>query len=74
MKGRIKIPAIDRQMFVKGYTISSLAEKAGVSVLTASGVLLGKKRPTPQTSQLLAAALDMDVIDFRVAIYDAKSA
>lgn len=72
MKGKIKIRKIERQMFIKGFTVVSLAEKTGLSKLTISEVLFGKRRPSPETSELIAEALDMEVTDFRAAIYDAQ--
>lgn len=72
MEGKIKVRKIERQMYIKGYTVASLAEKTGLSKLTIGEVLSCKRRPSPTTSELIASALDMEVTDFRAAIYDAK--
>ena len=72
MEGKTRIKEIERQMFILGFTAASLAETTGVSKLTISNILLGKQLPLPETSELLAKALKMKVVDFRAAIYDAQ--
>lgn len=72
MKEKVRIKKVERQMFLKGYTASSLAERTGLSKVTISNILLGKQLPSPESSQLIAVALDMEVTDFRAAIYDAQ--
>ena len=72
MEGKTRIKEIERQMFIKGFSAASLAEKTGVSKLTISNILLGKQLPLPETSELLARTLGMKVTDFRAAIYDAQ--
>lgn len=72
MEGRIRIRKVERQMFIKGFTATSLAERTGLSKVTISSILLGKRLPSPESSELIADALDMEITDFRAAVYDAQ--
>ena len=67
-----KVQVIDRQMFVKGYTLESLVKKTGLSRMTVIKVLSARCRPSQTTSKLLAEALESDEADLRAAIYDAQ--
>lgn len=67
-----KVQVIDRQMFVKGYTLESLVKKTGLSRMTVIKVLYARCRPSQTTSKLLAEALEIDEADLRAAIYDAQ--
>lgn len=67
-----KVQVIDRQMFVKGFTLESLVKKTGLSRMTVIKVLYARCRPSQTTSKLLAEALEIDEADLRAAIYDAQ--
>lgn len=72
MERKSKVQVIDRQMFVLGYNIESLAKKTGLSRMTVIKVLYARCRPSQTTSKLLAEALNLDAADLRAAIYDAQ--
>lgn len=72
MVKRTKIHKLEKQMVVKGFTVTSLAEETGLSTLTIREILYCKRLPSPKTSSLIAMALKMDVEDLRAALYDAQ--
>lgn len=72
MKEKSKVKEIDRQMAIKGHTISSLAKATGLSKLTVREVLCCERFPSAKTSKQIAKEIGMNVEEFRAMIYDAQ--
>lgn len=54
VKEKSKVKEIDRQMAIKGHTISSLAKATGLSKLTVREVLCCERFPSAKTSKQIA--------------------
>lgn len=63
---------IKRRMYILGYDRKSLADQAGIPVVTLDGVIGGRVLPTARTATAIAEALEMDPRDFRAMAYDAQ--
>ncbi|UXS59870.1 helix-turn-helix transcriptional regulator [Staphylococcus ureilyticus] len=50
-------------MFIKGFNVSSFAEKIGVGVSYLSQILNGKKSPSPKLAKKIAETLEVEIED-----------
>lgn len=55
-------------MFTKGYNISQLASKTGVSVTHMSLIVNNKRKPSPKLAQKMAQRLGVEISD--IFIFD----
>ncbi|EOV8595314.1 helix-turn-helix transcriptional regulator [Staphylococcus pseudintermedius] len=53
-------------MFTKGYNVSSLASKTGVSVTHMSLIVNNKRKPSPKLAQKMAQTLGVEISDIFV--------
>ncbi|MPM68788.1 hypothetical protein SDC9_115722 [bioreactor metagenome] len=63
---------IDRQMYVLGFTKTTLAKSVGIAPEHLSKILSFKVLPNPQTAKKLADALQMPAQDLRAMFYDVQ--
>lgn len=63
---------IDRQMYVLGFTKTTLAKSVGIAPEHLSKILRFKVLPNPQTAKKLADALQMPAQDLRAMFYDVQ--
>jgi len=63
---------IERQMYVLGFTKSSLAASVGIAPEHLGKILSFKVLPNPKTSELLANALQMPIHDLRAMFFDVQ--
>lgn len=63
---------LERQMYVLGFTKSSLAARIGIAPEHLGKILSFKVLPNPKTSELIATALQLPTHDLRAMFYDAQ--
>ena len=63
---------IERQMYVLGFTKTTLAANVGIAPEHLSKILSFKVLPSPKTSSKLAVALQMPAQDLRAMFYDVQ--
>lgn len=52
-----------KAMFLKGYNLSDLSTKTGVSTSYLSSIINGKKTPSPKIAKNIANVLGLDIED-----------